>query len=1224
MSNFYMRNVGERSVAELLRGGRGTRPARRWSLGRRAQIELLEQRTLLSVTIINGGGSGYVGNGGGAPPDVTGAAGPNSYLEINNGTVTLFSPKPGGAILAQDAKGIGDFFYNAAIGNQALIDQPFSAGFVPIAASPTGATEAGNTVTITTTATHSFGVNQAVQISGVGVGGYNGQFTITGTPTPTTFTYTDPTAGLGNSGGGNATNDGGSCGVCDSTGAFDPVMGANGRFLIGDIDVDKVTNVSQYLLAVSTSNNPTTFTTADWNFYHVTTTEGPAGKSAWTDYPGNPGFNKDAVVETFNMFGNKPFAGNSQVFSIDATDLANGVSQASLRVYKNDRPGFSYRATQMQDSVAGTPMWLVRNPEDGTNVEVTKMTSVLSNSAGFATTSLALAAGKNFAAGGVSNPLNDMQDDGIVPPVTFGDPESPDPVNPGPIDPNNPGAGTPSSDIDNRILNASEYNNTVVAAHKVAVGTASLFAGTVQTSNGNPVGGAGYTIGDILSVNFGTFSTQAQLKVLTLGPGNGVATVSIATAGTYSSLSGINGTVTGGSGSGAQFNLNFSGETDVQWYAFNVSGASPAFQQVGGVDNVGRIGFGVNTYCADPTVAINPAGEIGLGFMEADRTGGAISSTTGGFLSTFVTARKAGDAAGTMQPIVLVPSGTGSGVISGRIGDFSGTNVDPVNGTFWHVNEFGGGGPTVIANFTPEDKPVLTAPSDQTAVEGASKSFNLGSFVDADGSPWTVTVSWGDGSPNTVFTTGSAGSLGTQLHTYAEEGSNVVTVTVTDSTTLSDSKTFNVSVSDPAVVPTAVPVTAVEGQDTGSVAVATFTDPGGPELAGDYSASIDWGDGTTTTGTITLSSGTYSVSGDHIYAEESAPDHVGSNPYVIVVTINHEAAPIATANTSATVSDPAVVATGGFTFTAVEGVPSATQTVATFTDPGGAESLSDYSAMIDWGDGTAPTPGAISLSGGVYTVQGSHTYATGLGKPDDFGNSFCDANPPHYNKPITVTISHENAPTTAANSTARISLPPDSAHLAGGSLIVVGTTGDDRILVNPVGNTGAVQVFVNSGSLGTFTLAANGRIIVAALAGNDDIQIAGGVRVPSVLYGGPGNDRIKGGGGRNIEVGCDGNDTLIGGNAGDLLIGGSGSDRLVAGQGNDILVAGNIVDSLLNEDTKFSDLVSILNGGPVHALGDGGQDTLTGGGGADTFYYHFLGTGPFDTLTGKGGVSINI
>jgi autotransporter-associated beta strand protein len=72
-----------------------------------------------------------------------------------------------------------------------------------IVLSPNGATESGNTVTITTQSPHGFAVGQMVQISGVGTAGYNGTFTILST-TPTTFTYTDPVAGLANSGGGTA------------------------------------------------------------------------------------------------------------------------------------------------------------------------------------------------------------------------------------------------------------------------------------------------------------------------------------------------------------------------------------------------------------------------------------------------------------------------------------------------------------------------------------------------------------------------------------------------------------------------------------------------------------------------------------------------------------------------------------------------------------------------------------------------------------------------------------------------------------------------------------------------------------------------------------------------------------------------------------------------------------------------------------------------------------
>jgi subtilisin-like proprotein convertase family protein len=77
-----------------------------------------------------------------------------------------------------------------------------------IVASPTGATETGHTVTITTTTAGPalFEVGQTVTIAGVGVTKYNGTFKITGVLSATQFTYTDTTAGLAASGGGTVTS----------------------------------------------------------------------------------------------------------------------------------------------------------------------------------------------------------------------------------------------------------------------------------------------------------------------------------------------------------------------------------------------------------------------------------------------------------------------------------------------------------------------------------------------------------------------------------------------------------------------------------------------------------------------------------------------------------------------------------------------------------------------------------------------------------------------------------------------------------------------------------------------------------------------------------------------------------------------------------------------------------------------------------------------------------
>ncbi|HEV3025527.1 MAG TPA: hypothetical protein VGX76_23810, partial [Pirellulales bacterium] len=66
-----------------------------------------------------------------------------------------------------------------------------------------------------------------------------------------------------------------------------------------------------------------------------------------------------------------------------------------------------------------------------------------------------------------------------------------------------------------------------------------------------------------------------------------------------------------------------------------------------------------------------------------------------------------------------------------------------------------------------------------------------------------------------------------------------------------------------SVTPTAATIAPTESAAfAGTVATFTAND------AGPFSASIDWGDGTTTTGTIAETAGTFSVNGSHTYAED--------------------------------------------------------------------------------------------------------------------------------------------------------------------------------------------------------------------------------------------------------------------------------------------------------------------------------------------------------------------
>ena len=82
------------------------------------------------------------------------------------------------------------------------------------------------------------------------------------------------------------------------------------------------------------------------------------------------------------------------------------------------------------------------------------------------------------------------------------------------------------------------------------------------------------------------------------------------------------------------------------------------------------------------------------------------------------------------------------------------------------------------------------------------------------------------------------------------------------------------------------------------------------------------------------------------------------------------------------------------------------------------------------------------------------------------------------------------------------------------------------------------------------------RLVVHGLGGGDDLQVAGSISIPVLLYGDDGHDRLKGGDGDDILLGGDGNDEILGGGGRDLMIGGRGADRIVGNGGDDLFIAG--------------------------------------------------------------------
>jgi hypothetical protein len=158
--------------------------------------------------------------------------------------------------------------------------------------------------------------------------------------------------------------------------------------------------------------------------------------------------------------------------------------------------------------------------------------------------------------------------------------------------------------------------------------------------------------------------------------------------------------------------------------------------------------------------------------------------------------------------------------------------------------------------------------------EGGTLTQN-GTFSDSDSTTWTATVNYGDGSG--VQPLALSGTSFTLSHVYRNEGTNTVTVSVTDNQGAISTAAATVTVSNTAPSVGAITDPATIRKGVSFAASAPFTDPG---VLDTHTASWNWGDGNSTSGTVTESNGSGNVSGSHTYA------NAGSYTITLTVTDN--------------------------------------------------------------------------------------------------------------------------------------------------------------------------------------------------------------------------------------------------------------------------------------------------------------------------------------------------
>ena len=177
-------------------------------------------------------------------------------------------------------------------------------------------------------------------------------------------------------------------------------------------------------------------------------------------------------------------------------------------------------------------------------------------------------------------------------------------------------------------------------------------------------------------------------------------------------------------------------------------------------------------------------------------------------------------------------------------------------------------------------------------------------------------------------------------------------------------------------------ITGVEGNSTGTVLLGSFTDDDPAATVADFTSGagstvINWGDGSAPQ-TLTAANYavfgtpngvTFTISAAHTYSEE------GTYPYTITVT--DTGGPVTLVSGAAIIADAPLSAVPVTPFAINTGIVTS-GFVGEFTDANVGATTSDFTGLVDWGDGTPTTVATFSSTGtpGEFTVDGgSHAYA---------------------------------------------------------------------------------------------------------------------------------------------------------------------------------------------------------------------------------------------------------
>jgi PKD repeat protein len=257
---------------------------------------------------------------------------------------------------------------------------------------------------------------------------------------------------------------------------------------------------------------------------------------------------------------------------------------------------------------------------------------------------------------------------------------------------------------------------------------------------------------------------------------------------------------------------------------------------------------------------------------EAPAGGGGLSSAHGIALTSSVPSRILIVGHCQNQPVIWYDDGQG-----GFVAESLPLLIGDTQGIAWDVNASGqivgqSDNPAERANhavlwtFTvpnTTNRPPTAAAGDQYAGnEGTLVSFNGAASSDPDGHTLTYDWNFGDGSPH--------GTGATPSHTYADNGTYSVTLTVDDGHGATASASATATISNVAPTITVAPSLGIE---SGQSASSGFTLSDAGALDSPWNFSIDWGDGSPPT------TGSTGVQG---FIDTPAHQYFGQGTFTIV------------------------------------------------------------------------------------------------------------------------------------------------------------------------------------------------------------------------------------------------------------------------------------------------------------------------------------------------------